>query len=156
VCGDCGQRPGRSGTLLVTPPPRRAADHDAEAIQERLRLGLQGLLPYAVATPAQLVDRAMKGLRALPRDLDRYMALSSVQERNEQLFYRDGDRPSRGNPALDLHADCRRSLPALFAHRARAQGVLHHGGRQRAHRENRLAAARTLALLVKPRDLYTP
>jgi malate dehydrogenase (oxaloacetate-decarboxylating)(NADP+) len=55
---------------------------------ERLRLGLQGLLPYAVATQAQLVDRVITGLRALPRDLDRYMALSSMQERNEGLFYR--------------------------------------------------------------------
>src|SRR5262245_13824156 len=56
--------------------------------QERLRLGLQGLLPYAVATQAQLVDRVMNHLRQLPRDLDRYMALSSMQERNERLFYR--------------------------------------------------------------------
>jgi malate dehydrogenase (oxaloacetate-decarboxylating)(NADP+) len=54
---------------------------------ERLRLGLQGLLPYTVATQAQLVDRVMNGLRALPRDLDRYMALSSMQERNERLFF---------------------------------------------------------------------
>ena len=28
--------------------------------KERLRLGLQGLLPYAVATQAQLVDRVMQ------------------------------------------------------------------------------------------------
>jgi malate dehydrogenase (oxaloacetate-decarboxylating)(NADP+) len=56
--------------------------------KERLRLGLQGLLPYAVATERQLVDRAMQELRALPRDIDRYMALSSMQERNEHLFYR--------------------------------------------------------------------
>src|SRR5215471_14649929 len=56
--------------------------------QERLRLGLQGLLPYAVATQAQLVDRVISGLRELPRDIDRYMALSSMQERNERLFYR--------------------------------------------------------------------
>jgi len=55
---------------------------------ERRRLGLQGLLPHAVATQAQLVDRAMHTLRDLPRDLDRYMALSSMQERNEHLFYR--------------------------------------------------------------------
>jgi len=55
---------------------------------ERVRLGLQGLLPYAVATDTQLVDRVMKGLRALPRDIDRYMTLSSMQERNEHLFYR--------------------------------------------------------------------
>ena len=56
--------------------------------KERLRLGLQGLLPHVVATQAQLVQRAMRGLRALPRDIDRYMALSSMQERNERLFYR--------------------------------------------------------------------
>ena len=56
--------------------------------RERLRLGLQGLLPYAVATQEQLVDRVMSWLRALPRDLDRYMALSSLQERHERLFYR--------------------------------------------------------------------
>jgi malate dehydrogenase (oxaloacetate-decarboxylating)(NADP+) len=54
---------------------------------ERLRLGLQGRLPYAVMTDAELVDRAMRTLRALPRDIDRYMALSSMQERNERLFY---------------------------------------------------------------------
>jgi malate dehydrogenase (oxaloacetate-decarboxylating)(NADP+) len=35
-----------------------------------------------------MVDRVMVGLRSLPRDLDRYMALSSLQERNEHLFYR--------------------------------------------------------------------
>jgi len=56
--------------------------------KECLHLGLQGLLPYVVATQAELVDRVMTGLRNLPRDLDRYMALSSMQERNEQLFYR--------------------------------------------------------------------
>src|SRR5512145_481371 len=56
--------------------------------KERLRLGLQGLLPHAVTTQAQLVDRVMDTLRRLPRDIDRYMVLSSMQERNEHLFYR--------------------------------------------------------------------
>ena len=56
--------------------------------KERLRLGLQGLLPHAVTTQAQLVERVITALRALPRDLDRYMTLSSMQERNERLFYR--------------------------------------------------------------------
>lgn len=55
---------------------------------ERKRLGLQGLLPHAVATQKQLVERVMESLRRLPRDIDRYMALSSLQERNEHLFYR--------------------------------------------------------------------
>ena len=56
--------------------------------KERVRLGLQGLLPHAVATQAQLVKRVMHSLRELPRDIDRYMSLSSLQERNERLFYR--------------------------------------------------------------------
>src|SRR4029079_15294102 len=56
--------------------------------KERLPVGRQGLLPYAVATESQLVDRVMRSLAALPRDIDRYMALSSLQERNERLFYR--------------------------------------------------------------------
>ena len=56
--------------------------------KERVRLGLQGLLPHAVATEPQLVDRVIHTLRQLPRDIDRYMALSSMQERNERLFYR--------------------------------------------------------------------
>ena len=36
----------------------------------------------------QLVDRVMTNLARLPRDIDRYMLLSSLQERNERLFYR--------------------------------------------------------------------
>jgi malate dehydrogenase (oxaloacetate-decarboxylating)(NADP+) len=55
--------------------------------RERDRLGLSGLLPYRVATPRQMVRRVMTNLDRLPRDIDRYMLLSSLQERNEQLFY---------------------------------------------------------------------
>jgi len=55
---------------------------------ERKRLGLEGLLPYAVVTQAQLVSRVMESLRRMPRDIDKYMTLSSLQERNERLFYR--------------------------------------------------------------------
>ena len=55
---------------------------------ERTRLGLEGLLPHRVATQAQLVARVMDSLRRLPTDIERYMSLSSLQERNEHLFYR--------------------------------------------------------------------
>jgi malate dehydrogenase (oxaloacetate-decarboxylating)(NADP+) len=55
---------------------------------ERDRLGLRGLLPHHVATQRELVARVMESLRESPRDIDRYMALSSLQERNERLFYR--------------------------------------------------------------------
>jgi malate dehydrogenase (oxaloacetate-decarboxylating)(NADP+) len=55
---------------------------------ERNRFGLRGLLPHCVATERQMVDRVMVNLERLPRDIDRYMLLSSLQERNERLFYR--------------------------------------------------------------------
>ncbi|MGH2570351.1 MAG: NAD-dependent malic enzyme, partial [bacterium] len=51
-------------------------------------LGLTGLLPYTVASQEQMVERVMESLRRQPRDIDRYMSLSSLQERNERLFYR--------------------------------------------------------------------
>jgi malate dehydrogenase (oxaloacetate-decarboxylating)(NADP+) len=56
--------------------------------KERMQLGVQGLLPYVVVTSDALVERAIRGLRALPTNIDRYMALSSLQERNEHVFYR--------------------------------------------------------------------
>src|SRR5512145_2282006 len=55
--------------------------------QERERLGLRGLLPHAVVSQDDLALRVMEALRRCPRDIDRYMLLSSLQERNEHLFY---------------------------------------------------------------------
>jgi malate dehydrogenase (oxaloacetate-decarboxylating)(NADP+) len=55
--------------------------------KERDRLGLRGLLPYRVSTRRQMVERVMTNLEQLPRDIDRYMQLSSLQSRNERLFY---------------------------------------------------------------------
>src|SRR6185295_3585629 len=55
--------------------------------KERDRLGLTGLLPHRVSTERQMVDRVMVVLERLPRDIDRYMLLSALQERNERLFY---------------------------------------------------------------------
>jgi malate dehydrogenase (oxaloacetate-decarboxylating)(NADP+) len=55
--------------------------------RDRDRLGLSGLLPYSVATPRQMVDRVITNLDRLPSDIDRYMQLSALQERNERLFY---------------------------------------------------------------------
>jgi malate dehydrogenase (oxaloacetate-decarboxylating)(NADP+) len=56
--------------------------------RERERLGLRGLLPHRVSTECEMVRRVMTNLERLPRDIDRYMQLSALQERNERLFYR--------------------------------------------------------------------
>ncbi|HEU5180322.1 MAG TPA: NAD-dependent malic enzyme [Candidatus Polarisedimenticolia bacterium] len=55
---------------------------------ERERLGLTGLLPDVVSSEKQLIQRVLTNLERLPRDIDRYMLLSGLQERNEGLFYR--------------------------------------------------------------------
>jgi malate dehydrogenase (oxaloacetate-decarboxylating)(NADP+) len=55
--------------------------------KERNRLGLTGLLPHLVSSSGEMMDRVMVNLDRLPRDIDRYMLLSSLQERNERLFY---------------------------------------------------------------------
>jgi malate dehydrogenase (oxaloacetate-decarboxylating)(NADP+) len=55
---------------------------------ERDRLGLSGLLPHRVSTDRQMIERVMVNLDRLPRDIDRYMQLSALQERNERLFYK--------------------------------------------------------------------
>jgi malate dehydrogenase (oxaloacetate-decarboxylating)(NADP+) len=55
--------------------------------RDRERLGVRGLLPHRVATRRQMVERVMVNLERLPRDIDRYMLLSSLQERNQGLFY---------------------------------------------------------------------
>ena len=56
--------------------------------KDRDRLGLTGLLPHRVATDEEMVHRMMENLERLPSDIDRYMLLSSVQERNERLFFK--------------------------------------------------------------------
>jgi len=44
--------------------------------------------PELLATEDEMVHRVMVNLDRLPRDIDRYMLLSSMQERNERLFFK--------------------------------------------------------------------
>ena len=55
---------------------------------EREALGLSGLLPPIISTMKQQVQRALASVRKQPTDIDRYVYLSSLQKRNERLFYR--------------------------------------------------------------------
>ena len=55
--------------------------------KEREVLGLRGLLPYPVLTQDLQVARVMNALRRMSTDLDRYSALTILQERNDKLFY---------------------------------------------------------------------
>ena len=55
---------------------------------ERDALNLRGLLPPHVHTQAEQVQRVMKNFLQKPSDLERYIHIISLQDRNETLFYR--------------------------------------------------------------------
>lgn len=56
--------------------------------EEREQLGLRGLLPYSVESQDTQVQRVMAGIRRKGFDIERYILLSSLQERDERLFYK--------------------------------------------------------------------
>ncbi|MHC2626019.1 malate dehydrogenase (oxaloacetate-decarboxylating)(NADP+) [Bradyrhizobium huanghuaihaiense] len=55
---------------------------------ERAALGLRGLLPPCVLTMETQAERVLTNLRALPTDLEKYVALNALHDRNEALFFR--------------------------------------------------------------------
>ncbi len=56
--------------------------------KERDALGLRGLLPPHINTQEEQVMRVMKNFAQKPSDLERYIHIIALQDRNEALFYR--------------------------------------------------------------------
>jgi malate dehydrogenase (oxaloacetate-decarboxylating)(NADP+) len=56
--------------------------------QERDCLGLRGLLPANLLSLQQQAQRVLENLRLLPNDLEKYVALNALHDRNETLFFR--------------------------------------------------------------------
>jgi malate dehydrogenase (oxaloacetate-decarboxylating)(NADP+) len=56
--------------------------------KERDALGLRGLLPATHLKIQAQVDRLLTNLRNLPNDLEKYVALNALHDRNETLFFR--------------------------------------------------------------------
>jgi malate dehydrogenase (oxaloacetate-decarboxylating)(NADP+) len=55
--------------------------------RERDQLGLRGLLPAHILSLKEQADRVLANLRSLPSDLDKYVALNALHDRNEALFF---------------------------------------------------------------------
>ncbi len=73
-------------TALLRDPALNKGTAFTEA--ERDALGLRGLLPPHVATPAEQEARVMENLNRLKVPLNKYVALEALHDRNETLFYR--------------------------------------------------------------------
>jgi len=74
------------GVKLLHDPQRNKGTAFTDA--EREILGLRGLLPPRVLTQELQAKRIMTNLRNKGSDLDRYIELASLQDRNEMLYYR--------------------------------------------------------------------
>ncbi|MCD2190906.1 NAD-dependent malic enzyme [Actinomycetospora soli] len=75
---------GDEGVILDDPMRTKGTAFTAE---ERAEHGLRGLLPYAVTTLEDQVRRCWGEVDRQATDLQRYVYLRSLQDRNEHLFY---------------------------------------------------------------------
>uniref|UniRef100_A0A672TYE3 Malic enzyme n=1 Tax=Strigops habroptila TaxID=2489341 RepID=A0A672TYE3_STRHB len=60
----------------------------AFTLQERLQLGIHGLLPPCFLSQNVQVLRVLRNYEKQSNDLDKYIILMTLQDRNEKLFYR--------------------------------------------------------------------
>jgi malate dehydrogenase (oxaloacetate-decarboxylating) len=75
-----------TGVALLSYP--RLNKGSAFSAEERTMFRLHGLLPPAVMTIEQQLDRTYHSFRAKTTDLERYIYLASLQDRNEVLYFR--------------------------------------------------------------------
>lgn len=80
------QTPPRSGIELLQDPRWNKGTAFTEAERDKLRI--RGLLPPRVLTMEEQTLRILENIRRKTNDLDRYIFLIGLQDRNERLFYR--------------------------------------------------------------------
>ncbi|MCO6465107.1 MAG: NAD-dependent malic enzyme [Bradyrhizobiaceae bacterium] len=77
---------GKSGMDLLRDP--RWNKGTAFTREEREAYGILGLLPDIVSTPETQTKRIEAHIASLPRDIDKYIYLADLQERNLTIYYR--------------------------------------------------------------------
>jgi malate dehydrogenase (oxaloacetate-decarboxylating)(NADP+) len=75
-----------SGIALLRDPALNKGTAFTE--EERDSLGIRGLLPPRIMSMDEQLRRVMGNLRRKTTDLDKYIFLTNLQDRNETLFYR--------------------------------------------------------------------
>ena len=56
--------------------------------EERQALSLRGLLPHSICKQESQITRALENMRRKNLDIEKYIFLSALQDRNQRLFYR--------------------------------------------------------------------
>jgi malate dehydrogenase (oxaloacetate-decarboxylating)(NADP+) len=94
-CGLEFLTPAQHGTPDASSPFGISLLHDptlnkgtAFTEEEREALGLRGLLPPRVHTQEEQIQRVLGNFHRKPSDLERYIFMIALQDRNEALFYR--------------------------------------------------------------------
>jgi len=88
----------RGQALLDSPTLNKGT---AFTLEERRTYGLEGLLPHTVETLDRQLERVLQHLDAKTTDLERYIYLIGLADRNETLFYRTAmSDPARFVPIL--------------------------------------------------------
>ena len=59
----------------------------AFTLRERQMMGIHGLLPPVIIDQATQLQRVIDNFRKRPTDVDRYIYLMALYDRNERLFY---------------------------------------------------------------------
>lgn len=79
-------KPTQTGISLL----RTAGETKSTAftLKERERYKLRGLLPANVGSMEIQLDRVLTNMRRKKKDIEKYIFLSALQDRNERLFYR--------------------------------------------------------------------
>jgi malate dehydrogenase (oxaloacetate-decarboxylating)(NADP+) len=83
---DTAAQQAETGVALLHDPALNKGTAFTE--DERDRLHLRGLLPPRVLTLEQQLQKTLASFRGKPSDIEKYIYLMSLQDRNERLFYR--------------------------------------------------------------------
>jgi malate dehydrogenase (oxaloacetate-decarboxylating)(NADP+) len=67
---------------------RKHSKSTAFTKEERAGLGLRGLLPHAISTQDIQMKRILANIARKPSNIERYIFLSALEDRNERIFYK--------------------------------------------------------------------